>query len=115
MLYPTILLPRPTYPVLENRDIRDNVLVRETPVDVYQFLEKAGYESDDIPPLLLPRSRLNYWHFELWVNDSTGNRIPRDKSSAHIKYLAKSILEYIIAKAVMFKTISTFTASLLNV
>ena len=37
-------------------------------------------------------------------NDNTGNRIQRDKSSARIKYLAKSILEYIIAEAVLFKT-----------
>ena len=49
-------------------------------------------------------TRINYWHFELWVNDSAGNRIPRDKSSTHTKYLAKSILEYIIAEAVLFKT-----------
>ena len=49
-------------------------------------------------------TRINYWHFELWVRDGAGNRIPRDKSSAHTKYLAKSILEYIIAEAVLFKT-----------
>jgi len=189
MLYPAILLPRQTYPALENRDIRDNALVRETPIDVYQFLEKAGYKSDDILsfvvapqpslrevfalstflygyyeekhigirvddaalyadwnknlpeldvedikfsheeayPLFLAAAKLerqeidfngemhilsfshkptrvNYWHFELWVNDSAGNRVPRDKSSAHIKYLAKSILEYIIVEAVLFKT-----------
>jgi len=48
MLYPAILLPRQTYPVLENRDIRDNTLVRETMIDIYPFLEKAGYEPDDI-------------------------------------------------------------------
>jgi len=49
-------------------------------------------------------TRVNYWHFELWVKDSTGNRVPRDKSNAHIKYLAKSILEYIISEAVILKT-----------
>ncbi|WP_461255526.1 hypothetical protein [Treponema sp. R80B11-R83G3] len=49
-------------------------------------------------------TRVNYWHFELWVKDSAGNRIPRDKSSAHTKYLAKSILEYIISEAVLLKT-----------
>jgi hypothetical protein len=187
--YPEILLPRQTYPVLENKDIIDNALVRETMINVYPFLEKAGYEPDDILPFVvapqlslrevfelsiflygyyeekhigirvddaalyanwnknLPGlkaadikfskeeayplflaaakldrqeidfngemhilsfshkpTRVNYWHFELWVNDSAGNRIPRDKSSAHTKYLAKSILEYIIAEAVLFKT-----------
>jgi len=45
----------------------------------------------------------NYWHFELWVKDSAGARIPRDKSNAHTKYLAKSLLEYIIAEAVISK------------
>jgi len=49
-------------------------------------------------------TRVNYWHFELWVKDSTGNRILRDKSNAHTKYLAKSILEYIISEAVLLKT-----------
>jgi hypothetical protein len=49
-------------------------------------------------------TRVNYWHFELWVKDSTGNRIPRDKSNAHTKYLAKSILEYIVSEAVLLKT-----------
>jgi len=49
-------------------------------------------------------TRVNYWHFELLILDSTGNRIPRDKSNAHTKYLAKSILEYIIAEAVIFKS-----------
>jgi hypothetical protein len=49
-------------------------------------------------------TRVNYWHFELWIKDSSGNRIPRDKSNTRIKYLAKSILEYIIAEAVIFKS-----------
>jgi hypothetical protein len=187
--YPEILLPRQTYPILGNEDIKDNTLVRETMINVYPFLEKAGYEPDDILPFVvapqpslrevfelsvflygyyeekhigirvddadlyadwnknLPElraadikfsqveayplflaaakldrqeidfngemhifsfshkpTRVNYWHFELWVNDSAGNRIPRDKSSAHAKYLAKSILEYIIAEAILFKT-----------
>ena len=53
MLYPTILLPRQTYPILENQDIRDNTLVRETMIDVYPFLEKAGYEPDDILPFVV--------------------------------------------------------------
>ena len=188
MRYPEILLPRQTYPVLENRDITDNALVRETMINVYSFLEKTGYEPDDILPFVvvpqpslrevfelsiflygyyeekhtgirvddaalyagwnknLPElkaadikfsqeeayplflaaakldrqeidfnggmhilsfshkpTRINYWHFELWVRDGAGNRIPRDKSSAHTKYLAKSILEYIIAEAVLLK------------
>ena len=49
-------------------------------------------------------TRVNYWHFELWVKDETGNRIPRDKSNSQTKYLAKSILEYIISEAVLLKT-----------
>ena len=48
-------------------------------------------------------TRVNYWHFELWVKDSTGVRIPRDKSNAHTRHLAKSILEYIITEAVISK------------
>jgi hypothetical protein len=48
-------------------------------------------------------TRVNYWHFELWVKDSAGARIPRDKSNAHTRYLAKSLLEYIIAEAVVSK------------
>jgi hypothetical protein len=48
-------------------------------------------------------NRANYWHFELWVKDSAGTRIPRDKNNAHTKYLAKSLLEYIIAEAVISK------------
>jgi len=187
--YPEILLPRQTYPILKNNDVKNNALVRETMVNVYQFLTKPGYETDDILPLIispqpslrevfelstflygyykeqhigirvndtelyadwnkeLPEliaddiqffqekafplylttvkldrqeidfngethifsfshkpTRVNYWHFELWVKDSTGNRIPRDKSNAHTKYLAKSILEYIISEAVLIKT-----------
>jgi len=187
--YPEILLSRQTYPILKNDDVKDNALVRETIVDVYQFLTKPGYEPDDILPLVvapqlslrevfalsiflygyyedqhigirvndaalyadwnkeLPEltaddiqffqetafplylaaikldrqeidfngethvfsfshkpTRVNYWHFELWVKDSAGNRIPRDKSNAHTKYLAKSILEYIISEAVLLKT-----------
>jgi hypothetical protein len=49
-------------------------------------------------------TRVNYWHFELWIKDGNGNRIPKDKSNAHIKYLAKSIMEYIISEAVLLKT-----------
>ena len=49
-------------------------------------------------------TRVNFWHFELWVKDDAGNRIPRDRSNAHTKYLAKSILEYIIAEAVISNT-----------
>jgi hypothetical protein len=48
-------------------------------------------------------TRVNYWHFELWVTDSAGARIPRDKSTVHTRYLAKSLLEYIIAEAVILK------------
>ena len=186
--YPEILLPRKSYPMLNNDDVRENTLVRETIIDVYEFLKKPGYEPDDILPFAVaPQpslrevfelstflygyyeeqhigirvnesslntdwnkgmqdlkveeikfsqekayplfvaaakldqqeidfngenhtlsfshkpTRVNYWHFELWVNDSTGNRIPRDKSTAHTRYLAKSILEYIIAEAVILK------------
>jgi len=186
--YPEILLPKQTYPILKNGEIKDNALVRETTVDVYQFLAKPGYEPDDIMSLVvapqpslrevfelstflygyyneqhlgirvketalyadwnseLPElrideiqffqektfplyisaikldwqevnfngetyilsfshkpTRVNYWHFELWVKDNSGNRIPKDKSNTHTKYLAKSILEYIISEAVLFK------------
>jgi hypothetical protein len=45
-------------------------------------------------------TRVNYWHFELWIEDNSGQRIPRDKSSTHIKYLAKAILEYIVTEAI---------------
>ena len=186
--YPKILLPRKTFPVLENEEVKGNAFVRETIMDVYQLLAKTGYEPDDILsfvvaphpslreifelsvflygyytekhtgirvddatlyadwtndlqelrdvdiafsqekacPLFLAAAKLdrqkidyngetyilsfshkptrvNYWHFELWVKDNTGNRIPRDKSNAHTRYLAKSILEYIVAEAVLLK------------
>ena len=186
--YPEILLPQRTYPILKNEEVNHNALVRETVIDVYQFLAKAGYEPDDILPFVVaPQpslrevfelstflygyyeekhigirvvdttlyvgwkkdmpdlkadeikfsqdkayplflaaaklnrqeidfngatyilsfshkpTRVNYWHFELWVKDSAGKFIPRDKSSAHTKYLAKSILEYIVAEAVIFR------------
>ena len=188
MRYPEILLPRQSYPILENDDVKDYVFVRETITDVYQFLAETGYEPEDILPLVvapqpslrevfelsvylygyyderhtgirvedtalysewnnkLPElcvddikfsqenvhllflaaikldrqeidfngkpylfsfshkpTRVNYWHFELWVKDSSANHIPRDKSNAHTRYLAKSILEYIIAEAVIYK------------
>ena len=48
-------------------------------------------------------TRVNYWHFELWVSDGAGNRIPREKSNIHTKHLAKSILEYIVSEAVLLK------------
>jgi hypothetical protein len=187
-IYPEILLPRPSYPLLENKEVSSCALVRETPVDVHAFLAKPGYEPDDILslivapqfslrevfelsiflfgyyderhigirvddtafyadweknqpklrvedirftqkiayPLFLAASKLdcqeidyneethtlsfshrptrvNYWHFELWIKDSAGNRIPRDKSNVHTKYLAKSILEYIAAEAINSK------------
>jgi hypothetical protein len=186
--YPEILLPRPDYPLLENDEVSDCALVRETIIDVYSFLSKNGYSPDDIIrfvvapqpslrevfelsvflygyfdercigirvsdsalyadwtkenqeltaddvqftqetayPLFLSCAKLdrqeidfngethilsfshkparaNYWHFELWVKDSTGARIPRDKGSAHTRYLAKSLLEYIAADAVLLK------------
>ena len=53
MYYPEILLPRHAYPVLENDDVKDNALVRETMSDVYQFLAKEGYEPDDILPYVV--------------------------------------------------------------
>jgi hypothetical protein len=184
-LYPEILLPKSSYPLFENSEILFCALVRETPVDVYAFLAKQGYELDDVLPLIVaPQpffrevfelslflygyyderhigirvddaalytdweknqselqakdirftqkiayplffaaskldcqeidyngethtlsfshrpTRVNYWHFELWIKDNTGNRIPRDKRNTHAKYLAKAILEYIAAKAV---------------
>jgi len=190
--YPEVLLPRQTYAILENGDVRGNSLVRETAVDVYRFLAKPEYEPEDILPFIvapqpslrevfelstflygyyeekhlgirvddaalyaawdksLPElkaedigfsqekthplflatagldrqeidvngetyvlsfshkpTKVNYWHFELWVADSIGKRIPRDKSNARTKYLAKSILEYIIAEAVLFKAAVT--------
>jgi hypothetical protein len=49
-------------------------------------------------------SRVNYWHCELVTHDIAGNRIPRDKSNAHTKYLAKSLLEYIATEAVCAKS-----------
>ena len=179
--------------MLGNDDVSDNALVRETVVNVYQFLDKNGYEPDDILPFVVaPQpslrevfelstflygyyeehhagirvndaalyadwnkdipdlravdimfsqkkawplflaaakldrqeidfngemyilsfshkpTKVNYWHFELWVKDDIGNRIPRDRSNAHTKYLAKSILEYIIAEAVVTKTYVKF-------
>jgi hypothetical protein len=69
-------------------------------------LDKQEIDFNDEPYFLSfshKPSRVNYWHCELWTQDSTGNRIPRDKSSAHIKYLAKSLLEYIITEAVCSK------------
>ena len=113
--YPEVLLPRRTYPMLENEDVRDNTLARETTVNVYQFLAKTGYEPDDILPLVVAPQQSLREVFELSVFlygyyeeqhmgikvDDTGNRIPRDRSNAHTKYLAKSILEYIIAEAVI--------------
>ena len=187
--YPEVLLPRRNYPILENKDVIDNALVRETTVNVYKFLTKTEYEPDDILhfvaapqpslrevfelsaflygyyqeqhmgirvddtglytdwnkdlpelktvdikfsqkeawPLFLAAAKLdrqeidfngelyilsfshkptrvNFWHFELWVKDDAGNRIPRDRINAHTKYLAKSILEHIIAEAVISKT-----------
>ena len=38
--------------ILKNDNVKDNALVRETTVDVYQFLTKQGYEPDDILPLV---------------------------------------------------------------
>jgi hypothetical protein len=187
-LYPEILLPKSLYPLLENREVSPCAFVRETPVDVYAFLAKPGYEPDDILSLIVaPQlsvreafelslflygyyderhvgirvddtalyadweknqpelraedirftqevayplffaaskldrqeidyngeahilsfshrpTRVNYWHFELWIKDSAGNRIPRDKSNARTKYLAKAILEYITVEAVTSK------------
>ena len=187
--YPEILLPRKTYNVLKNDDVIKNAFVRETMIDIYQYLEIPGYEADDIIsfivapqpslrevfelsiylygyyteqyigiraedkslnkdwekkqpelrsediyftkkiayPLFLAASKLNnqeidfngdlhilsfshkptrknFWHFEIWVKDSMRNRIPRDKCNAHTKYLAKSILEYIISEAVILKS-----------
>jgi hypothetical protein len=59
-------------------------------------------------PFLLSYSheptRANYWHFELWTKDSSEVRIPRDKSNTHTRYLARSILEYIVAEAVLTKS-----------
>jgi hypothetical protein len=46
-------------------------------------------------------THVNYWHFGLWIKDNFGMRIPKDKSNVHIKYLAKSLQEYIIAEVVI--------------
>jgi hypothetical protein len=51
--YPEILLPHQSYPILKNEDVRENALTRETVKDVYQFLEKSGYEPDDILPFVI--------------------------------------------------------------
>lgn len=188
MYYPSIFLPKKNYSILNNEDVRNNALARETKIDVYQFISKPEYEPEDIMPLVvapqpslrevfelstylygyyndqhigikaddadlnsywnnnMPElkardimftqkkayplflaaeklnmqevdfngethiisfshkpTRVNYWHFELWVKDNAGDRIPRDKSNTHTKYLAKSILEYIIAEAIINK------------
>jgi len=59
--YPDILLPKKTFPILKNKDVLENAFVRETIVDVYQFLSKSGFESDDIIPLVVaPQPSLNY-------------------------------------------------------
>jgi hypothetical protein len=188
VIYPAILLPKSSYPLLEKKEVSSCSFIRETPVDIYAFLAKPGYEPDDMLTLIVaPQfslrevfelslflygyyderhigirvddtahyadweknqpelraedirftqkiayplffaaskldhqeieyngeahtlsfshrpTRVNYWHFELWVKDSSGNRIPRDKSNAHTKYLAKVILEYIVVEAVSSK------------
>ena len=51
--YPETLLPQQSYPMLKNDDVRENALARETTVNVYQFLNKTGYELDDILPFVL--------------------------------------------------------------
>ena len=51
--YPEVLLPRKTYSLLENEEIKDNALVRETKIDVYWFLSKPEYGPDDILPLVV--------------------------------------------------------------
>jgi hypothetical protein len=56
MLYPEILLPKLSYPLLENREVSSFALVREAPVDVYAFLAKPGYEPDDVLPLIVAPS-----------------------------------------------------------
>jgi len=53
MSYPEILLPRQTYPILTNEDIKNNALVRETIFNVYQFLAGTEYEPDDIMPFVV--------------------------------------------------------------
>jgi hypothetical protein len=187
-IYPAILLPKLSYLLLENNEVSSCFFIRETPVDIYAFIAKPGYEPDDMLPLIVaPQfflrevfelslflygyydehhigiraddttlyedweknqpelkvedirftqkiayplflaaskldhqeieyngeahtlsfshrpTRINYWHFELWIKDSAGNRIPRDKSNAHTKYLAKVILEYIVVEAISSK------------
>jgi len=63
--YPKILLPRRDYPVLENGDIKDNALVRETTIDLYQLLEKPGYELDDILHFVVAPQRKRFTRFFL--------------------------------------------------
>ncbi|MDR3301425.1 MAG: hypothetical protein LBT01_02690, partial [Spirochaetaceae bacterium] len=41
----------------------------------------------------------NYWHFQLFTKDNAGNIIPRNKSNARSKHLAKYVLENIMLKA----------------
>ena len=42
--YPKILLPQKNYPVLKNEDVKKNSFVRETIVDIYQYLAKSILE-----------------------------------------------------------------------
>jgi hypothetical protein len=52
-LYPSILLPQKAYPLLVNREILNNALIRETTTDLYLLLEKKGYTPDDILPFIV--------------------------------------------------------------
>jgi len=69
-------------------------------------LDKQEIDFNGEPYLLAfshKPSRANYWHFQLWTRDSVGRCIPRDKSGARMKHLARSILEYIVAEAICAK------------
>jgi len=101
--YPEILIPKSSYPVLKDEDLLLFALVRETVVNVYTYLTGNEYEPDDILPLVVAPQPSLREVFELWVKDNDGNRIPRDKSNTRTRYLAKSILEYIIAEAIIYK------------
>jgi hypothetical protein len=58
-------------------------------VEAIQFTQEAAY------PLFLSCAILDHQEIDF---------IPRDKSNAHTKYLAKSLLEYIVAEAIIQKS-----------
>jgi hypothetical protein len=80
--YPEILLPQKSYPALSNADVRENTLVRETPADVYSFLNRPGYENDDIihmivapQPSLREVFELSLFLYGYYTEDHIGIRV----------------------------------------